>query len=146
MNQLRKYSGRPYDVHFKAVADLVASVSGDGATIAAAWRHDTVEDTPATFEDIERQSGADVAGSARELTDLSKPADGNRTARKAIDRRHLAPASPRAKTITLADIVDTCEDICRHDAEFARVCLAEMSSGTSASPRRKPTTSRSVPR
>ena len=27
INQLRKYTSQPYDVHLKAVADLVASVS-----------------------------------------------------------------------------------------------------------------------
>ena len=40
------------------------------------------------------------------LTDVSKPSDGNRAVRKEIDRQHLAKASPKAKTIKLADLID----------------------------------------
>jgi hypothetical protein len=125
INQLRKYTRQPYDVHLKAVADLVASTGGDEAMIAAAWLHDTVEDTPATFEEIEREFGADVMSLVKEMTDVSRPGDGSRAVRKAIDRQHVAEASPRAKTIKLADIVDNCEDICGHDEKFGRVYLGE---------------------
>ncbi len=126
INQLRKYSLKPYDVHLRAVAGLVASVTDDRAMIAASWLHDTVEDTGATFEDLEREFGSDVAGLVKELTDVSKPGDGNRATRKAIDLRHLAGVSPRAKTIKLADIIDNCEDICRHDPRFGKVYLVEL--------------------
>jgi hypothetical protein len=122
----RKYSDQPYDVHLEAVAKLVATVSDDAETIAAAWLHDTVEDTPATLGDIEAQFGAVVAELVEELTDVSKPGDGNRARRKEIDRQHLAQASVRAKTVKLADLIDNCRDITRHDPRFARVYLAEM--------------------
>jgi hypothetical protein len=121
----RKYSKQPYDVHLKTVADLVASVTDDAEMVAAAWLHDTVEDTPATFGEIERAFGAGVAGLVAELTDISKPGDGNRAARKALDRAHLAGASSRSKTVKLADVIDNCADICRHDRRFARVYVAE---------------------
>jgi hypothetical protein len=84
-----------------------------------------VEDTPATFEDLEREFGADVTQLVKELTDVSRPGDGSRAVRKVIDRRHTAAASPRAQTIKLADIIDNCEDICRHDAKFGHVYLGE---------------------
>ncbi|MGD2075164.1 MAG: HD domain-containing protein [Gammaproteobacteria bacterium] len=122
----RKYSNQPYEVHLEAVAKLVASVTDDPETIAAAWLHDTVEDTPATLGEIEANFGVSVAELVEELTDVSKPGDGNRTQRKAIDRRHLAQASPRAKTVKLADLIDNCGDITRHDPGFAKVYLAEM--------------------
>lgn len=95
INQFRKYTLQPYDVHLKAVAGLVASICDDKAMIAASWLHDTVEDTPATFEDLEREFGPDVMNLVKELTDVSRPSDGNRAIRKAIDRHHLAAASPR---------------------------------------------------
>jgi (p)ppGpp synthase/HD superfamily hydrolase len=128
INQLRKYSQQPYDVHLREVARLVASVGGDSATVAAAWLHDIVEDTPATFEDVEREFGGEVMALVKELTDVSKPGDGNRAARKALDRQHLARGSARAKTIKLADILDNADDICRHDLKFGRVYLAEARS------------------
>jgi hypothetical protein len=125
IDQRRKYSGQPYQEHLKAVAALVAEVTDDAQTIAAAWLHDTVEDTPATFGDLEREFGPAVARLVSELTDVSRPGDGNRAVRKAMDRNHTAQASPRAKTVKLADLTDNCRDICRHDPGFARVYLAE---------------------
>ena len=126
IDQRRKYSKQPYHVHLQAVARLVASVSDDEEAIAAAWLHDTVEDTPATLEDIEENFGQSVAELVEELTDVSKPSDGNRAKRKAIDRSYIAQASPRAKTVKLADLIDNCRDITRHDKRFARVYLVEM--------------------
>ena len=122
----RKYSKQAYEVHLKAVADLVAWVSDDEEMIAAAWLHDTVEDTPATLGDIEREFGSGVAQLVADLTDVSRPGDGNRAARKAIDRAHSAQASGRAQTVKLADLTDNCRDICRHDKRFARVFAVEM--------------------
>ena len=126
IGQLRKYNKQPYHVHLEAVAELVAEVTDDPETIAAAWLHDTVEDTPATLEDIEENFGLPVAELVEELTDVSKPSDGNRARRKAIDRDHSAQASPRAKTVKLGDLIDNCKDITKHDPRFAKVYLVEM--------------------
>lgn len=125
IDHVRKYSGQPYDVHLKAVAELVAEVSDDPETIAAAWLHDAVEDTPATLGDIERELGVGVARLVEELTDVSKPGDGNRARRKELDRLHLAGASPRAQTVKLADLIDNAIDITHHDPRFAVRFLAE---------------------
>ncbi len=122
----RKYSQQPYEVHLKSVASLVKEVGGSEEMIAAAWLHDTVEDTPATHHDIEEAFGAKVARLVYELTDVSKPSDGNRATRKALDRDHLSRASAAAQTIKLADLIDNTRDICKHDENFARVYLVEM--------------------
>jgi hypothetical protein len=126
LDQRRKYSSEPYPVHLQAVADLVASVSDDPEMIAAAWLHDTVEDTPTTEAELTGQFGEAVARLVMELTDVSRPADGNRAVRKSVDRGHLAQASSRAKTIKLADLIHNCRDICSHDSEFAKIYLTEM--------------------
>lgn len=128
INHRRKYSLEPYDVHLKDVADIVASVTDDAEMIAAAWLHDVVEDTPASFIDVEREFGHALAELVGELTDVSRPSDGNRATRKAIDRARLAGVSRRAKTIKLADLIDNRRDVCGHDPEFARVYLTEMAS------------------
>ncbi len=124
----RKYSNQPYAVHLDQVAKIVASVTDDEEMIAAAWLYDVVEDTPATLDDIEHEFSSSVARLVRELTDISKPSDGNRAARKAIDREHLAQASGRAQTIKLAVLIDNYKDIARHDVRFAQVYLNEMES------------------
>lgn len=125
IDQRRKYSNQPYDVHLKAVANIVSSVTDDQEMIAAAWLHDTVEDTQATIEDIGREFGSRVAVLVEDLTDVSRPGDGNRAVRKRIDLQHTAQASIRAKTIKLADIIDNARDITRHDPGFARVFIKE---------------------
>jgi len=122
----RKYSNQPYQVHLQAVAELVAGVTDDAEMIAAAWLHDTVEDTPATLDDISENFGRGVAELVENLTDVSKPSDGNRATRKAIDLQHSARASTRAMSVKLADLIDNCRDITRHDERFARVYVPEM--------------------
>lgn len=126
INHLRKYTKQPYQVHLKRVAQAVSEVTDDPEIIAAAWLHDTVEDTPATFEDIEIKFGARVVQFVFDLTDVSRPGDGSRAQRKAVDREHLSQASSAAKTIKLADLIDNCTDICKHDERFGRVFVAEM--------------------
>lgn len=126
INHRRKYSNLPYQEHLRAVAALVAECTDDREMIAAAWLHDTLEDTPATSGQLEQEFGPTVAKLVEELTDVSKPSDGNRATRKEIDRVHLSLASARAQTVKLADLIDNCRDITRHDPRFAEVYLAEM--------------------
>ncbi len=126
INQRRKYSYQPYEVHLKSVADIVSQVTKNQNMISAAWLHDVVEDTPATFEDIERIFGNDIAYLVHELTDVSTYDDGNRALRKCIDRDHIAKASDQAKIVKLADLIDNCTDICANDVGFGRVFLNEM--------------------
>ena len=112
-------------MHPAAVAKLVASVSDDEAMICAAWLHDVVEDTAVTLAEIESEFNQDIAALVAQLTDVSTSADGNRAARKRLDLRHTRDASPRAKTIKLADLIDNAGSIGRHDPGFARIYMAE---------------------
>ncbi|MBF2708376.1 RelA/SpoT family protein [Flavobacterium soyangense] len=69
----RRRSGEAYFFHPIAVAKIVASEIGLGATaIAAALLHDVVEDTPITVEDIERIFNPKVAQLVEGLTKISK--------------------------------------------------------------------------
>jgi GTP pyrophosphokinase len=69
----RRKSGEAYFFHPIAVAKIVASEIGLGATaIAAALMHDVVEDTPIKLEDIERMFNSKVAQLVEGLTKISK--------------------------------------------------------------------------
>lgn len=125
IGQVRKYTGAPYRTHLAAVASLVGTVTDDAEMLAAAWLHDTVEDTRITFADIERVFGFRVTALVRDLTDVSRPEDGNRRARKALDRQHTAAAHPDAKTIKLADLIDNTRSIVARDRQFSKVYLGE---------------------
>jgi GTP pyrophosphokinase len=68
----RRKSGEAYIFHPIAVAKIVASEIGLGATsIAAALLHDVVEDTPTTVKDIERMFNPKVAQLVEGLTKIS---------------------------------------------------------------------------
>lgn len=124
--QVRKYTGKPYIIHPSGVSWLVTScATADDEMVAAAWLHDTMEDCGETFVSLQDQFGTDVATLVRELTDLSRPEDGNRATRKAIDRERLLRMRNRAKTIKVADIIDNIRSIVRDDVEFAKVYLPE---------------------
>ena len=125
IDQRRKYTNEPYINHPEAVANLVRSVPHTEAMICAAWLHDVVEDTPCTADEVRLAFGLEVAALVEMLTDVSKPGDGNRKERKAVDRDHTAKASPQAKTIKLADLIDNSRSIIQFDNAFAKVYLAE---------------------
>ena len=68
----RRKSGEAYIFHPIAVAKIVASEIGLGATsIAAALMHDVVEDTPTTVKDIEHLFNPKVAQLVEGLTKIS---------------------------------------------------------------------------
>lgn len=123
--QVRKYIGGPYAAHPIAVARLVQRFCHDDAMVAAALLHDVREDCGVAGAELECLFGADVAQLVDELTDVSRPDDGHRAARKAIDLAHTAQASPRAKTIKCLDLVHNTASIVRHARGFAVVYLAE---------------------
>ena len=123
--QVRKYTGEPYINHPAAVVEIVRSVPHTEAMIAAAWLHDTVEDTDATLKEVTELFGVEVGAFVEMLTDISKPEDGNRATRKAIDRDHTAKATAPAKTIKLADLIDNSHSIIERDPQFATVYLKE---------------------
>jgi len=123
--QRRKYTDEPYIVHPSAVAELVRSIPHSEEMPAAAWLHDVVEDTETSLDTIAREFGDRVAGLVFQLTDVSRPGDGNRRIRKALDRAHLAMASTEAKTIKLADLIDNSKSIVERDPEFAKVYIRE---------------------
>ncbi|GKX61296.1 HD domain-containing protein [Leminorella grimontii] len=124
-NQRRKYTLAPYIVHPAAVAELVRSVPHTPEMLAAAWLHDTVEDTDVCIDDIFRLFGESVAQYVAMVTKVSVERDGDREARFLIDLRHTALACPQAKTIKLADIIDNCRTVADFDPAFAEGYLGE---------------------
>jgi (p)ppGpp synthase/HD superfamily hydrolase len=65
---VRKATGQPYIVHPEGVAALVKENGGDDEQIQAAWLHDTIEDTGATYDDIVEKFGKRVADIVSEVT------------------------------------------------------------------------------
>ncbi len=125
VGQRRKYTGEPYVVHPIEVSRLVDQIGGTSEMVAAALLHDVLEDTDVTFDVLEEEFGTSVAELVLWLTDVSKPEDGNRSTRKALDRQHSAAAPAEAQTIKVADLISNTRSIVAHDPDFAVVYLQE---------------------
>src|SRR3954468_11016285 len=65
-------SGEPYLVHPLEVALVLAEMKMDSTAIVAGLLHDSVEDTSATIEDIQREFGEQVAHIVEGVTKISK--------------------------------------------------------------------------
>jgi len=126
IGQKRKYTGEDYFHHPIDVAGIVVDLPDvTEEMVCAALMHDLVEDTHISIGFIEEHFGNVVTSLVSDLTDVSKPEDGNRAIRKEIDRQHTARASVQAKTIKLADLISNTKSICEHDKDFAKVYVKE---------------------
>lgn len=124
--QKRSYTGDPYIVHPKAVAELVRSVPHHLNMIAIAWLHDTVEDTELTLEEIGNTfHDLAIMEGVQALTNVKTQPGLNRQARKRLDVERLHLASPFIKTVKLADLIDNSASITEYDPNFARLYLKE---------------------
>ena len=68
----KRASGDPYYSHPIEVAGILTDLHLDDETIVTAILHDTIEDTVATHEDIERKFGSAIARMVDGVTKLSK--------------------------------------------------------------------------
>ncbi|USI74401.1 RelA/SpoT family protein [Sphingomonas morindae] len=68
----KRASGDPYFSHPIEVAGILTDLHLDDQTIATAILHDTIEDTVATYDEIERLFGTQVARMVDGVTKLSK--------------------------------------------------------------------------
>ena len=66
----KRLSGEDYVYHPLAVAQVLAELGLDTTSLVAALLHDTVEDTPRTLDDLEREFGTDVARLVDGLTKI----------------------------------------------------------------------------
>jgi len=123
--QFRKYDNEPYINHPMRVANTVRSVSHTPEMLAAAWLHDTVEDTNTTLSDIYTEFGEETAKLVEMLTDVAKSSDGNRITRSSINLQHTAVGNASAHTIKLADLIDNSASIIKYDRHFAKVYMVE---------------------
>ena len=68
----KRASGDPYFSHPLEVAGILTAYKLDSASIVTALLHDTIEDTPATLEDIEHHFGKEVARLVNGVTKLTR--------------------------------------------------------------------------
>lgn len=127
IGQKRKGTNLPYFVHCENVATIVSSYGGSSMMVAAAYLHDTVEDTMITIEMIKEEFGEDVANLVDEVTNKydNVPAK-NRTQRKEMEHQRISAISTEAKMIKMADIIDNLSTFEHLDESFQKVYGMEL--------------------
>ncbi len=101
--QMRK-SGDPYITHPVAVATILADLGFDGATLAAALLHDTVEDTEYSLERLTEEYGEEIAMLVDGVTKLDKVTYGDAAQAETVRKMVVAMARDiRVLVIKLAD-------------------------------------------
>ena len=68
----KRASGEPYFTHPCAVAEILIDLGMDTPSVAAAFLHDVIEDTPATAEDIKNTFGQEILTLVEGVTKLDK--------------------------------------------------------------------------
>lgn len=103
--QIRR-SGEPYISHPVGVAGILADLRLDFPTIATGLLHDTVEDTDATLEDIEREFGKPVAELVDGVTKISKMTFRNTHEKQGENIRKMIVAMGKDVRVILVKLAD----------------------------------------
>ena len=92
----------PYINHLAEVANILAEVTdgADAELVAAAWLHDTIEDTDTTRGELAQKFGERVGALVVEVTDDMSLPKAKRRQKQVEDAPHK---SPGAKLIKIAD-------------------------------------------
>jgi (p)ppGpp synthase/HD superfamily hydrolase len=92
----------PYINHLAEVANLLAAATdgADAELVAAAWLHDSIEDTETTRGEVARKFSERVASLVVEVTDDMSLPKSERRRLQVVDAPHK---SPSAKLIKIAD-------------------------------------------
>ena len=99
-------SGEPYISHPMNVANLLADMQLDEATVAAGLLHDTVEDTDTTVDEIEELFGSDVADIVDGVTKISKMDFESKAVQQAENIRKLILAMAEDIRVLMVKLAD----------------------------------------
>ena len=101
-----RLSGEPYLSHPLAVADTLAEMGFDEATVAAGLLHDTVEDTKATIEELDENFGEDVADIVDGVTKISMIPFENKEEAQAENIRKMILAMSHDMRVLMVKLAD----------------------------------------
>jgi len=114
-NQKRD-SGDPYSNHPIAVASILTELKLDSATITTGLLHDTIEDTFATYETIQKEFGKEVADLVDGVTKISVLENKATTNSKAENFRKLILATSKDIRVLLVKLADRLHNMRTIDA------------------------------
>ena len=101
-----RQSGEAYFSHPVAVAMILAEQQMDDATIITALLHDTIEDTKASFVEVEKRFGRDIAELVDGVTKLTNLQLNSNQTKQAENFRKLFMATSKDLRVTLVKLAD----------------------------------------
>jgi len=104
-SQMRK-DGTEFITHPLAAAEIVAEIGLDEDSLCAALLHDCIEDTPATYEDIAKLFGKDVAEIVDGVTKLTRVAYTSKEEEQMENLRKMLIAMAQDIRVILIKIAD----------------------------------------
>ena len=108
--QIRKGDQKPYVVHPKAVYSILKSFKiKDKVLLIAAWLHDTIEDTTATYNVIKKKFNKEVANLVKELSSDKKEIE--KEGKEVYLLNKMVKMDKNALTLKLADRLHNVSDI-----------------------------------
>ncbi|MBF8291482.1 MAG: (p)ppGpp synthetase [Steroidobacteraceae bacterium] len=102
----KRHSGEAYITHPIAVADILADLHMDGATLTAAILHDVVEDTPSSAAEVEQRFGKEVAELVDGVTKLDQVQFKSRKEAQAESFRKMILAMVRDIRVIMVKLAD----------------------------------------
>ena len=102
----KRANGEPYFSHPLAVADILTGLRLDVPTIITALLHDTLEDTNATYEDIQRMFGGEIASLVNGVTKLTRLELSSEGSAQAENFRKLLLATAEDVRVLLVKLAD----------------------------------------
>jgi guanosine-3',5'-bis(diphosphate) 3'-pyrophosphohydrolase len=102
----KRSSGEPYYTHPVEVAEILTDLKMDTATIKTAILHDTLEDTPTTYDELTKEFGADVATLVSGVTKLTKIESQTVEGKQAENFRKLVLAISEDIRVLLVKLAD----------------------------------------
>lgn len=102
----KRASGEAYFIHPCAVAQILIELGLDSATVAAAFLHDVIEDTPVTEEDIRRDFGEEVLLLVSGVTKLDKIVFKSREEEEAENFRKIFVAMAKDIRVIIIKLAD----------------------------------------
>ena len=102
----KRMSGAPYVVHPVAVADILAELKLDSATIITGLLHDTIEDTKTTYNVVLKEFGKEVADLVDGVTKISALEEKAAENSQAENFRKLILATSKDIRVLLVKLAD----------------------------------------
>ena len=102
----KRASGEAYFIHPCAVAKILMELGLDSATVAAAFLHDVIEDTPVTEEDIRTNFGEEILELVSGVTKLDKIVFKSREEEEAENFRKIFVAMAKDIRVIIIKLAD----------------------------------------